>query len=139
MLRNQPKWIQRLLIVVLVAVVALIARTIAVELFGIDFVSNGGELGHDDLDVGVRPALIVPGIAGLLGWAALEVLERVAAQRAKVIWIIGALLFYVATLAPVLPWDMAGETKIALVIFHTLVAAIYIPLMARTSAVKTPV
>lgn len=133
MLQKQPKWVQRVVIIVVTMVVALIARTIAVTLFGVDFVSNGGELGHEAIDVGIRPILVVPGIAGLLGWLALTVLERVAAARSAVIWTIGAVAVFVLATIPLFPWDMSSETKATLLCFHVLVAAVYIPLMLRTT------
>jgi hypothetical protein len=133
---NKPKWVQRTTIIVLTAVLALAARTIAVTLFDVDFISYDGEIGHEAIDVGVRPIIVVPLIAGLLGWAALEVLERVAKTRARLIWVIGAVVVYVVTLSPLFPWDMPGKTKVALMIFHTLVAAAYIPLMAKTTREK---
>jgi hypothetical protein len=132
MLRNQPKWIQRLAVIALVAVAALLARTLAVSLFDVEFVSQD-ELGKADLDVSVRAVFLVSAFAGLAGWAALEILERGAIGKARIVWLVGSLAFYAATLAPVLAWDMPGDSKVTLAILHTLVAVIYIPLMLRTA------
>lgn len=136
MLSSQPKWLQRLGIIVVVVIAALIARAIAVTLFDVDFISYSGEVGHEAIDVGIRPVIVVPLIAGLLGWLALEIVERVAKAKAQFIWTIGAVIVYIATLAPLFPWDMPGKTKAALIVFHTLVAVIYIPLMARTTRAR---
>jgi hypothetical protein len=132
MLSNKPKWLQRLVVIVGAAIVALIARTIAVSLFDVHFFSYNSAGQRESLDVGIRPVVVVPLTAGLIGWLALEIVERVAKAKAGATWLMGALTVYIVTLVPLFPWDMPAKTKVTLVTFHTLVAAFYVPLMART-------
>lgn len=132
MFSNQSKWVQRLLIIALTMVVALIGRMIAVWLFDVDFISYDGEIGHEQIDVGIRPILVVPAIAGLMGWLVAEILERVGGARARLAWLVGAVIVYVVATLPLFPWDMPGKTKATLLVLHTLVAVVYIPLMGKT-------
>ena len=67
---------------------------------------------------------------GLLGWAALAVLERFTG-KARAIWTGLAVAVLVLSLPPIFPEDATVATKIGLVLVHGAVAAVLIPLLRR--------
>jgi Family of unknown function (DUF6069) len=72
-------------------------------------------------------------LGALVGWALLAILER-SVQRARTIWtwiaIAGTVLSFVS---PLVAPDATTGTKIALLLMHVAVAAVVIPIFARTS------
>jgi hypothetical protein len=143
---NLPKWVQRLLTVLLAVVVALIVRVLLVNLLDVSLhVPAGAGCGslpyegvcaprhNDSVDVGIRAVAVTAAGAGLLAWAVLEALERFAGRRAKTVWTAIAASVLVLSLLPV-PFlaDTGVSLKWTLVAFHVAVAATLIPLMRRT-------
>jgi hypothetical protein len=72
-------------------------------------------------------------LGALVGWALLAILER-SVQRARTIWtwiaIAGTVLSFAS---PLVAQDATTGTKIALLLMHVAVAAVVIPVFARTS------
>lgn len=70
---------------------------------------------------------------GLVGWALLAILERFV-NRARTVWTWIAIAGLVLSFAsPLAAQDATGGTKLALAIMHVAVAAVVIPILARTS------
>ncbi|MFC0434758.1 DUF6069 family protein [Kutzneria buriramensis] len=77
------------------------------------------------------PIVLIFGTAfGVLGWAALAVLERFTA-KARAIWTGLAVAVLALSLPPIFLEDATAGTKIGLVLVHGAVAAVLIPLMRR--------
>ena len=79
------------------------------------------------------PAVVVAALVGsLAGWVALAVVERFA-RRARAVWIVGAAVVLVASLAmPISAGDTTGDV-VALALMHVAVAAVLIPGLSRTT------
>jgi Family of unknown function (DUF6069) len=116
--------------------IALFAATIATSLiwliahaFGADFTLRAS---GRSTTVGL-PAVVgfTLGFAGL-GWAALALLERYT-RRAATLWTRLAGGVYLLSLIPIFAEQAGAGTRTALVLIHTSVAAILIPLLRRTS------
>jgi hypothetical protein len=99
-------------------------------------------LGHDLVvtspgkptqDLGLSAPVVVALGAGLLGWAALAVLERITA-RALLIWTIAALVILAASFLPLTGVEASGGSKVVLALMHVAVAAVLIPGLRRTSS-----
>ena len=132
-------WQQRLNAVMAAMLTAFVVRAVAIHVAGVHFASTGkGQLGHDALDVGVRPVLLVSGVACLLGWLVLEILERAHIPKPSLIWTVGSLIVFVLATIPLFPWNMAGDTRFALVLMHVLVTAVYLVLMRPTIRQDAP-
>ena len=72
-------------------------------------------------------------VATLIGWALLAVLERFV-ERARTMWTWIAIAGLVLSFAsPLTVPDATGGTRIALELMHVAVAAVVIPIFARTS------
>ena len=77
------------------------------------------------------PIVLMFGTAfGLLGWAALAVLERFTG-KARAIWTGLAVAVLVLSLPPIFLEDATVATKVALVLVHAAVAAVLIPALRR--------
>lgn len=84
-------------------------------------------------DVGIAMVVFAVVVWSLLGWALLAILERSVA-RARTIWtwiaLAGLVLSFVS---PLTAQGATSGTKITLAIMHVVVAAVVIPVFARTS------
>lgn len=111
------------------AVAALVVWLIADPLLGNDLtVTQGSRVQSINAVVTVIAALA----GSLLGWAALEVLERFV-DRARTIWTAAAVVLTVLSLLSPLMADADTTTKVTLMIMHIVVAAVVIPRLAATS------
>lgn len=85
------------------------------------------------LEVGPALVIISALVGALIGWGVLALLERSVA-RARTIWtwlaLAGLLLSFVT---PLTAQGATGGTKFALALMHVAVAAVVIPIFARTS------
>lgn len=71
--------------------------------------------------------------APLLGWALLELLERFTA-RARLVWTVVALvLLLLSFVGPLATPGVATSDRLWLALGHVVVAAVFVPLMARTA------
>lgn len=73
--------------------------------------------------------------AGLVGWAALAVLRRVT-RRARTLWTALALAVLVASFALILSVQASAGVRAYLALMHVAVAAVLVPSMRRTVAVR---
>lgn len=73
--------------------------------------------------------------AGLVGWAALAVLRRVT-RRARTLWTALALAALVASFALILSVHASAGVRAFLALMHVAVAAVLVPSMRRTVAVR---
>lgn len=88
--------------------------------------------------VGIGPVIGISLAASLFGWLLLATLDR-RTPRARTVWTSAALVVLVVSLA--LPLSAATTTAaaVALILMHLAVAAVVIPLMARTArAARAP-
>ncbi|MEU4608434.1 DUF6069 family protein [Kribbella sp. NPDC023972] len=121
----------RALAAVLAAAGAFLVWLVADPLLGVDFtVTNSGTT------TVVGPGLVIPMAlaAGLVGWAFLALLERLAGRRARRAWVMTASV--VLLLSFVMPFnsgEIATDAKVALLLMHVVVGAVLIPLYARTT------
>ncbi|HYN92700.1 MAG TPA: DUF6069 family protein [Pilimelia sp.] len=90
---------------------------------------NGNEAGAVPLPIALGFALV----SALLGWAALEVLERLIPRRAALIWTILAVAVLLVSMVPLFGVGATAGTKTILALMHVAVAAVLIPGMLRTT------
>jgi hypothetical protein len=77
------------------------------------------------------PIVLLFGTAfGLLGWAALAVLERFT-LKARAVWTVLAVAVLALSLPPIFLEEATVATQIGLVLVHGAVAAVLIPLLRR--------
>ena len=122
----------RALAVVGGTVAALVVWVLAKYVFDAELqVSQPGS----DTVLEIGPALVIISalVGALIGWGVLALLERSVA-RARTIWtwlaLAGLLLSFVT---PLTAQGATGGTKFALALMHAAVAAVVIPIFARTS------
>ena len=106
---------------------------IEVPLLGVGLSIRFGS-GHAQT-IGIGPVIGVSLAAALLGWLLLAVLGR-RTSRARALWTSIALVVLAASLA--LPLSAATTTAaiVGLIVMHLAVAAVLIPLMARTARAR---
>ncbi|WP_405433462.1 DUF6069 family protein [Micromonospora sp. NBC_00617] len=109
-------------IALLVAVLAAVAVWSGATLAGAQLTVDQGA---GPQDVTVLAVIMNSGLAALLGWGLLAVLERLSA-RATTIWTGIAVAVLVLSLVPVLLVDASAGTRWALVLMHLVVGAIVI-------------
>lgn len=80
--------------------------------------------------IGLREVVVTALGAGLLGWAALELLERVSG-RGVAVWRAIALVVLGLSLVGPLLWGDGAASTIVLVVMHLSVAAVLVPLLPR--------
>jgi hypothetical protein len=119
-------------IAVAAAVAAPVIAWALFQAFGVDLRSP--QMGSQaSQEIGVGNVIFVSLLAGLAGWALLAVLERFTA-RARVIWTAVATVALIVSLGgPMQGTGISGGTRAALIALHVVVAAVLIPLMARTA------
>ena len=102
--------------------------------FAFDVELRGAQPGTSSVvDIGPQYVIFSAVAYSLVGWALLAILERFVA-RARTIWTWIALAVLVLSFAsPLTAQSMTGGTKLALSIMHVAVAAVVIPIFARTS------
>jgi Family of unknown function (DUF6069) len=126
---QRPTQRTRLLAVVGAAAAALAVWAVADPLAGIDLtVRTGG----GTQEIGSGAVVLVSLVAGLAGWALLDLLERFTAH-AREIWIATALVALVLSLLGPLGAAVTAAATVALAGMHLAVSAILIPLLARTA------
>ena len=119
----------RVLVIAAAIVVALIAWAIARLLIGDPLRVESGD-GEGTVTIGPGPVIFVTLIGGLLGWAALALLERFTGQ-ARRIWLILAVIALAFSMLGVLQAIGTGTT-IALITLHIVVGLVLIAGMLRT-------
>ncbi|WP_149824392.1 DUF6069 family protein [Streptomyces tailanensis] len=82
------------------------------------------------------PAVLIgTAVISLLGWSLLALLERVAANRARALWTVVAVLVLILSLfAPLFGEGLSGGNRATLVLLHLAVGAILVPAFRRSSA-----
>ena len=130
----RPARVRRRLIGVGCAVLAaVLIWTVAVPVLGVHLQGPAGP-GSAELRPVVLPAVIAMSLgAPLAGWALIAVLERYTGM-ARTIWTIVALAALVISLGgPLLGTGVPTSSRIALALMHSVVGAIVIPVLNRTS------
>lgn len=123
--------VRRAVAVALAVLAAVLVWVVAVPVAGADLVVEAPDGTSAAVAVGAFVASALTGT--LLGWALLELLERFVARPRRV-WTVVALVFLLVSFAG--PLGMPGiETadRLWLALGHVVVAAVFVPLMARTA------
>ena len=91
----------------------------------------------DPQDLNAAIVAVAALLGGLLGWAALALLERVTA-RGRRLWIAAMSVALLLSLgAPLSGEGVTAGNRVALVLMHLSVAAVVLPLLYRTSPTHT--
>lgn len=126
----------RLVAVVSTVVGALVAWVLAEYAFGVDLHSPAmGSQPPQPISAGW--VAIVAGVASLLGWGVLALLERLT-SRARTVWTVLAVVVFLVSLSG--PWSGPGITvanRLLLMLIHVVVAGLLIPQLSCTSAGRT--
>jgi hypothetical protein len=91
--------------------------------------------GNDDQTVGFAQVVVVTGLAGLVAWGVLALLERTT-SRATAIWTAIAVVVFVLSLTGPLGNAVDASSKAVLTCMHIAAAATLIPLMRRSAAAR---
>jgi Family of unknown function (DUF6069) len=128
---QRPTQRTRLLAVAGAAAAALAVWAVAVPLTGIDLtVRIGG--GSDTQQIGSGEVVLVSLLAGLAGWALLDLLERFTSHT-RGIWTASALVVLAVSLLGPLGGGVTTAARVALTGMHLAAAAVLIPLLARSA------
>lgn len=127
-----PRRLARALALVGGTAAALVVWALAKYAFDIEMQARQpGGTGPADITAVHVISSAVPAV--LVGWLLLAILERFAA-KARTIWTWIAVVVTILSLAsPAAAQDATGDTKISLALMHIAVAAVVIPIFARTS------
>jgi hypothetical protein len=120
----------RLLALVGAAAAALAVWALADPLAGVDLTVRTG--GDGTQQIGSGEVVLVSLLAGLAGWALLDLLERFTA-RAREIWTLTALVVLVLSLFGPLGAAVTASAAVVLAGMHLAVGAVLIPLLARSA------
>lgn len=123
--------VRRAVAVVLAVLAAVLVWVTAVPVAGADLLVEAPDGTSAAVEVSAFVASSLT--AALLGWALLEVLERTVARPRRV-WTVVAVVFLVLSFAG--PLGMPGialADRLWLALAHVVVAAVYVPLVARTA------
>jgi hypothetical protein len=112
------------------AAAALAVWALAEPLAGVDLTVRTG--GRDKQQIGSDEVVLVSLLAGLAGWALLDLLERFTAH-AREIWTATALVVLVLSLLGPLGAAVTVAATVALAGMHLAVGAVLIPLLARSA------
>ncbi len=111
------------------AVVASAVIWLVGALAGVDYAVRSP--GQPEMVVNLGPVITFSLGSGLLGWAALAVLERVAGRRATGIWFTLAVAVTLLSFVPLFQVDATGGAKLALGAMHLAVPAALITLLSK--------
>jgi hypothetical protein len=126
----------RLLAVAGAVAAAVVVWLVAVPIFGVDLMGPEGP-GATTLKPIILPAVVVMSLgSSLAGWALLAVLERIT-SRARTIWTVAAVaVLAVSYSAPLFGAGVPTASRITLAVMHTVVAAVLVPLLRRSSPTR---
>jgi len=130
---SRPIVRNRALAVLAAGVAALAVWVVASPLLGIDLQVRMGSDIQDTQQVGPAAVLTVSLAASVVGWGVLALLDR-HTSRARTRWTVIALVALLLSLVGPLASGVTTAAKMALALMHLSVAAVLIPLLARTSA-----
>jgi hypothetical protein len=77
-------------------------------------------------------------IGGLLGWAAISLLERRTAQPRRIWAVVAPLALVVSLGAPLSGHGIGAVNRLSLVLMHVAVAGVLVPVYYRTAAGRGP-
>ncbi len=83
-------------------------------------------------DVGVGAVAAVTLLSTFAGWGLLAILEGWS-RRPRTIWTVSSVAVTIVSLGPLLSDGTSVADRVALAALHVVVAAIYVPLMSRTT------
>lgn len=129
-----PRRRARVIAVAVAVGAALVLWAVVEVVFGHDLHGPVLDPAAEPIDVG--PGLVLVGSLGasLAGWALLAVLERFA-SRARLLWLVVAVIVLVASLGgPLGGTGAEASDRAALVALHLVVGGVLIPLLYRTSS-----
>ena len=127
-----PRWRPRALAVVLAAAGATVIWVIAVLLFHHELWVTDPS-GRPPLRISLPLVIVFALLAGLIGWGALALLERLT-RRARTIWTVLAVIAFLLSFAPLTGPGTPMSTRLILASMHVGVAAILIPALRRTGS-----
>ena len=113
-------------------VAATVTWVVAVAAVGVELTVERWD-GAGTMTVSLPLVITTALIAGLAGWAALAVLERISPRRARAVWTVGASAVLLVSLG--MPVTAAATTAAAItfVALHIVVGATLIPALARST------
>jgi hypothetical protein len=126
----------------LVAVIAAVATSVVIWIVaaaaGVAIEAPLGPEGNVQ-DISVWLVIVTAGLASFAGWGLLALLERFAAGKARVIWVVvAAAVFVLSLLGPLSAAGLAVSTRVVLLLMHVAVAVVLIPLFLRGGRVGVP-
>ncbi len=124
------RWSRALAVLGAVAAVALV-WVIGEPVLGHDLVVT--QPGQPTQDLGLAAVGTITLGAGLLGWGALALLERLT-RRGTLIWMGLAAVVLLLSFAPVAGVEATGGTKAVLAVMHLVVGAVLLPAFWRTAS-----
>lgn len=128
-IRNPGRFRSRLFAWLGGMIAAVVVWIIASPIAGADLVA---EVAGSEQDI-VLPAVILSSLVqGGIGWAVLALLERFS-SRARTIWLVIALLVLIGAGVNAAVAALNTETAVWLNVMHLAVAAVLVPVLARTS------
>lgn len=112
---------------------AVLVWLIANDVVGVDLHSPAMGSSKQPTTVTVVMVVIAALVAGLLGWAALALLEKTV-RRPRAVWTwLAAIVFLVSLGAPLSGSGIDDGSRLTLLLLHASVAAVLIPLLRRTA------
>lgn len=125
---------RRRLLAVVGGVLAAEAIWLVAEVgFGVHLQAPAGNGYPQPMDIGPATIAAASATLSLLGWGVMAVLERFT-SRARGVWLTVSLLALVASLGmPLSGAGVSAADRAVLVLMHLTVAAIVVPVLARTS------
>jgi len=122
----------RLLVVGAAVAAALLVWLVAEVLVGTDLQGPGS--GGEPMDVTAVHVLATSLLAGLAGWGALALLERLT-SRGRLVWtVLASAVAVLSLLGPLGGSGVSSASRAWLVVLHVVVAAIIIPGLPRASS-----
>ncbi len=127
------RWRTRVLAVAIAVVAALVVWLIAKPLIGIPLTIPMTDR-DQTMEVGWRSVIVISLVASLSAWGLLAVLERLT-SHARTAWtMIATAVLLLSFAGPLFAASAASAgTKMSFALMHVVVAAVLIPLLARTT------
>ncbi|MEU5881764.1 DUF6069 family protein [Spirillospora sp. NPDC047279] len=121
----------RAIVMVAAVLATLVVWAIAALAFGQDDLVVQ-QPGKEEMELAAGAFVFFSAVPSLLGWILLEVLERFAPARARIVWTVVAVVVLLLSFLPVIQVEATGGTKVTLALLHLVVGAVLIPGFWRT-------
>ncbi|MGI8516732.1 MAG: DUF6069 family protein [Acidimicrobiia bacterium] len=124
---------KRLGAIAIAVVAAIVAWFVIESLFDVEMITPAMQ-GRPNMDISAVPIVLSVIVATLIGWGAMALVER-RAQNPRRTWTTLAVVGTLLSLgAPFAGEGLDTTQRILLAVLHVVVAAVFIPLFARTAA-----